>query len=75
VTPPLTRRLARLHQSLPPPPVPPRELDFGRLSLGQLERREQWGERFAAVGISGLTDGEVVEIADLVAIVEKDAKP
>ena len=69
----LTRRLTRLNQSLPPPPAPPRELDFTRFSPEQQERWDQLGERFAAVGLSGLTSDEVVEIADLVTLLEEDA--
>ena len=71
----LDRRLTRLHQALPPPPPPPREFDFGRFSPDQQARWEQLSERFAAVGLSGLTDAEVGEIADLVSILERADGP
>jgi hypothetical protein len=71
----LTRRLIRLHHTLPPIQAPPRELDFSRFSPEQLERWDQLNDRFAAVGLSGLTTDELVEIADLVVIVEKEAEP
>jgi hypothetical protein len=68
----LDRRLTRLRQSLPPPPPPPRAFDFGRFSPDQQARWEQLSERFAAVGLSGLTDAEVMEIADLEALRERE---
>jgi hypothetical protein len=66
----LTRRLTRLGGTLPPLPAPPRELAVSRFSPEQQERWGHLNERFAAVGLSGLTADELVEIADLVQILE-----
>jgi hypothetical protein len=69
----LDRRLLRLHHSLPPPLAPPRTVDYTRLTPTQLERYQQLGEQVAAVGLRGLTDAELVEIADLVTLVERES--
>jgi hypothetical protein len=48
-------------------------VDYTRLTPTQLERYQQLGEQVAAVGLRGLTDAELVEIADLVTLVERES--
>ena len=60
-------RLARLEAAVPKP-VPRPVYDFSRLSPDQLERMAELRERVNAVGLSGLTDGEVEELAEMTEI-------
>jgi hypothetical protein len=55
-------RLARLEAAVPRPVCPP-AYDLSRLSADQLERMAALRERVDAVGLPGLTDEEVDELA------------
>ena len=55
-------RLARLEAAVPKPATRP-VYDLSRLTPDQLERMAELRERIDAVGLSGLTDGEVDELA------------
>ncbi len=55
-------RLARV-EAMVPKPVPQPAYDLSRLTADQLERMAQLRERVDVVGLSGLTDGEVEELA------------
>ncbi len=58
-------RVGRVAALRPPPPAPPPEIDASVLTPAQLERAGELQERFLAVGLSGLTDGELDEIIAL----------
>jgi hypothetical protein len=72
---PLTRRLTRLQVALPPPPPPPRIPDLSRFSPEQRTRYLHLRERYQAVGLSGLSDVELEEIAGLVGILAREDGP
>lgn len=68
----LPARLTRLQAVLPPPPAS-RVVDLSRLTEPQLERLRELNARIEAVGLRGITDVELEEIAALVRILEEDA--
>jgi len=55
-------RLAKVEAAVPKPVIRP-AYDLSRLTADQLERMAELRERVDAVGLSGLTDGEVDELA------------
>ncbi len=58
----LGRRLDRLRAALPEPPSSAPPLDLSRLTRDQLQRMAELQERWLAVGLSGLTEGELDEV-------------
>lgn len=67
----LAVRITRLHAGMPPS-VAPRVHDLSRLTPDQCTRLAQLSERYPSVGLSGLTDDELHEIAELVGILEQE---
>jgi hypothetical protein len=65
----LAVRLARLTATVPPP-VAPVVYDLTRLTPDQRMRLAHLGDRYQAVGISGLSDDELHEISALVTILD-----
>jgi len=57
-------RLTRLEAAVPKPVLRP-AYDLARLTADQLERMAELRERIDAVGLAGLTDGEVDELAEM----------
>lgn len=68
----LPRRLRTIQAALPPPPPQPRVHDLTRLTPDQRMRLAELSERYQAVGLTGLTDIELEEIAHLVGILERE---
>ena len=67
-------RLDRLEASRPRPvprPVP----DLSCLTEGQCSRLDQLNERFMDVGMAGLADAEIEEVAALLHIIEEKNHP
>lgn len=60
----LAPRLAKLEAAVPMP-VPAPVYDLSRLTPGQLRRMGELRGRIDAVGLPGLTDGEVDELAEM----------
>ena len=56
-------RLAKLEAAIPPPPPPAPAYDLSRLAPAQLARMAVLRGRVDAVGLSGITDGELDELA------------
>jgi hypothetical protein len=57
------------------PRSPARRRDLSRLTAHQLTRLELLSEWYAAVGMAGLTDAEVDEVAELLALLEEHPAP
>lgn len=58
-------RLDRVRAALPPPPPPGPPIDPSRLTGEQIVRMAALQERWKAVGMEGLTDGELDEVIAL----------
>ena len=67
-------RLARLEAAVPRP-VPRPAYDLCRLTYDQLGRMAELRERIDAVGMVGLTDGEVEELAEMAEILQAPEPP
>ena len=67
----MSSRLDRLQAAIPPP-RPVRLHDLTRLTPDQRRRLAELSERYQAVGLEGLTDTELEEIAHLVGILERE---
>ncbi len=55
-------RVERVKEALPKPPPPAPPLDPSCMTKEQLVRMAELQERWLAVGLSGLTDGELDEV-------------
>ena len=62
-------RLDRLESTCPRPDPRPVH-DLRRLNDGQRSRLEQLNDRFMTVGMTGLADAEIEEVAELLHILE-----
>ena len=67
----MSTRLDRLRAAIPLPRLP-REHDLSRLTPDRRMRLAELSERYQAVGLTGLTDTELEEIAHLVGILERE---
>lgn len=58
-------RLARVAAAVPPPRPPAQDYDLSRLTPDQLARMGVLRGRIDAVGLSGITDDELEELATI----------
>ncbi len=58
----LGMRVGRIKAASPDPPSPMPPLDLSRLTTAQVVRMAELQERWLAVGLSGVTDGELDEV-------------
>ena len=67
-------RLAKLEAAVPKP-VPPIEYDLSRLTSDQLSRMAELRGRVDEMGLAGLSDGEVEELAEMAEILQAPGLP